>query len=83
LEVAVHKRYAIVLEKAPNNWGAYAPDVPGCIATGPTREVTLTRMHDALQAHIAWMARDGDPIPEPETVVDYVEVEAPARPAAG
>ena len=74
-------RYAVVLEKGPRNWSAYAPDVDGCIATGKTLEEVARRFHEALQAHLEWMARDGDPIPEPAAVVDYAEVEVPT-PAA-
>ena len=54
----------VVLERVTNNYSAYAPDVPGCIATGKTREQTLERMRGALKAHLKLMARDGDPMPE-------------------
>jgi predicted RNase H-like HicB family nuclease len=78
LEEVMTKRYAVVLEKGPRNWSAYVPDVDGCISTGPTAEATLVNIREALQAHLDWMARDGDPIPEPAAVVDYAEVEVPA-----
>jgi predicted RNase H-like HicB family nuclease len=74
----VKKRYAIAIEKGPRNYSAYVLDVDGCVATGPTLEETTRRLREALQAHLEWMARDGDPIPEPSTVADYAEVELPA-----
>jgi predicted RNase H-like HicB family nuclease len=78
----MHKRYAVVLEKALNNYSAYVPDVDGCISTGTTVEETLTNIAEALAFHFRGMAEDGDPIPEPTTVVDYVEVEVPEPVAA-
>ena len=72
------KRYAVVVELAGGNYGAHAPDVPGCISTGATIEETLRRFQEALEFHLEGTAEDGDPIPEPTTVVDYVEVEMPA-----
>lgn len=57
-------KIAVILEKAENNFSAYAPEVPGCIATGPTVEATYRRMQEALEAHLAWLAREGDPMPE-------------------
>ena len=76
------KRYAIAIEKGEQNYSAYVPDVDGCVATGQTVEETTQRLQGALTAHLAWMARDGDPIPEPATSVDYVEVEVPTAVAA-
>jgi predicted RNase H-like HicB family nuclease len=71
------KRYLIVIEKAGNNYGAYAPDVDGCIATGDTVQDTTDMMREALEFHFQGMAEDGDQIPEPAAIVDYVEVEIP------
>lgn len=81
--MTAQKRYAVVLEKAPSNYAAYVPDVDGVISTGATAEEALANIREALQAHLDWMARDGDPIPEPAAVVDYVEVDVPAAVAAG
>lgn len=74
-------RVLVVLEKASHNYSAYAPDVPGCIATGKTVEETLQFMQEALQAHLEWMAQDGDPMPEISAVsaqVLEIEVSTPA-----
>jgi predicted RNase H-like HicB family nuclease len=72
----------VVLEKAQNNYSAYAPDVPGCIATGSTVDETLETMRQALKEHLEWMARDGDEMPEISAVeahVVNVEVSVPAE----
>lgn len=72
------KRYAIVIHKANGNYSAHAPDIDGCIATGKTVEETKREMSEALAFHFEGMAEDGNSIPEPTTVVDYVEVKIPA-----
>ena len=68
------KRYAIVIEKAPSNYAAYVPDLPGCIATGASVEETEELLREAIDLHIAGMREDGLPIPEPASVVEYLEV---------
>jgi len=70
-------RYAIVIEKAARNYSAYAPDVPGCVATGKTVAETLRAMREALEFHLQGISEDGVPIPDPSSVVDYVEVRMP------
>lgn len=71
------RKYLAVIEKAEHNYGAYLPDVPGCVAMGDTVDETLALLQEALAGHFALMAEDGDPIPEPTTTAAYVEVEAP------
>ena len=70
------KRYAIVIEKGATNYGAYVPDLPGCIATGATVEETEDLLREAIALHLAGMREDNLPIPEPSSVVDYLELEA-------
>ena len=67
-------RYAILIEPGPNNYSAYVPDLPGCITTGRTLEEIKRNMVDAISLHLESMQEDGDPIPEPTTLCDYVEV---------
>ena len=67
-------KYAIVIEKAEQNYSAYAPDVPGCIATGATVEETRRKLMEALASHLELMRKAGEPIPQPSTVTDYVQV---------
>jgi len=69
-------RYAIVIEKAENNYGAYVPDLPGCIATGTTIEATEREIREAIEFQLRGLREDGLPIPEPSSRVDYVEVAA-------
>lgn len=68
-------KYAFVIEKAENNYSAYVPDLPGCIATGQTVEETEREIREAIEFHIEGMIQDGLPLPEPRSFVDYAEVE--------
>jgi predicted RNase H-like HicB family nuclease len=68
------KRYAIVIEKAASNYGAYVPDLPGCIATGATVEETEQLLREAIELHIQGMREDGQAVPEPSSVVEYLEI---------
>lgn len=67
-------RYAIVVEKAGNNYSAYVPDLPGCIATGATLDETERLIREAVELHLTGLREDGLPIPQPSSQVDYVEV---------
>jgi len=67
-------RYAIVIEKAENNYSAYVPDLPGCIATGATIEETEALIREAIESHLTGLREDGLPIPLPLSQVEYVEV---------
>lgn len=69
-------RYAIVVEKAGNNFSAYAPDLPGCIATGTTVKEAEKEILAAIQFHIDGLREDGLPIPEPSSVVEYLDIAA-------
>lgn len=70
------KRYAIVVEKAKSNYAAYVPDLPGCVATGATVDETEDRLREAIEVHLQGLREDGLPVPEPMSVVAYVEVPA-------
>jgi predicted RNase H-like HicB family nuclease len=69
-------RYAIVIDKTDNNYGAWAPDLPGCVAVGDTVEEVQQLMQEAIELHLAGMREDGDPIPPPVAQVQYVDVAA-------
>jgi predicted RNase H-like HicB family nuclease len=69
-------RYAIVIEKAENNYAAYVPDLPGCVTTAGTVEETERQIREAIEFHIRGLREDGLPIPEPSSKVNYVEVAA-------
>jgi predicted RNase H-like HicB family nuclease len=70
------KRYAIVVEDAGTNLAAYVLDLPGCVATGRTKEEVEKLIREAVELHLAGMEEDGLPIPEPSSRVEYVEVDA-------
>ena len=74
VEVTELRRFLIIIEKADHNYGAYAPDLPGCIATGKTLEETKRSMAEAVDFHIRGMKEDGLPIPEPTSSCEYVQI---------
>lgn len=69
-------RYAIVIERTENNFSAYVPDLPGCIATGATVEETEAAIREAIAFHIEGMQEDGLPVPSASSQVEYVEIAA-------
>ena len=69
-------RYAVVIEKAAKNYSAYVPDLPGCVATGATVEETEQLIREAIEFHLSGLRDDGNPIPQPSSQVDYVDVAA-------
>ena len=69
-------RYAVVIEQAGNNYSAYVPDLPGCIATGGTKVEVEALIHDAIELHLAGLREDGDALPLPSSQVEYIDVAA-------
>jgi predicted RNase H-like HicB family nuclease len=69
-------RYAVVFEKAEHNYSAYVPDLPGCISTGKTLEETRRFIREAIEFHIEGLRLDGEPVPQPSSECEYVEVAA-------
>lgn len=67
-------RYPIIIEKAENNYAAYSPDVPGCVATGKTIEEVKQQFAEALEFHFEGLREDNEPIPQPNTLLDYIEL---------
>ena len=67
-------KFAVVFEKAENNWAAYVPDVPGCITTGTTLEETERNIREAIEGHLKTLAEYGEPIPRPTSVAKDVDV---------
>ena len=67
-------RFLVVIEKAGNNYSAYSPDLPGCVATGKTREEAERNMHEAIQLHVRGLQEDNLPIPESHSSAEYVAV---------
>jgi predicted RNase H-like HicB family nuclease len=69
-------RYLIILEETSTGYSAYSPDLPGCVATGRTREDVKREMHDAIQFHIEGLRLAGENIPEPRSEASYCDVAA-------
>ena len=69
-------KYAVVIEQSANGYGAWAPDLPGCVAAGKTRAETLRLMRETVELHLEMTRRQGEPMPPPTSTVDIVEVAA-------
>ena len=69
-------RYTIVIEESPANFAVYAPDLPGCVATGATREEAVSEMRRVILFHIESLREHGEPVPEPHCTATIVDVAA-------
>lgn len=67
-------RFLVVIEKTENNYSAYSPDLPGCAATGSTREEVERNMHEAIIMHVQGLREDNLPIPESDAFAEYMAV---------
>ncbi len=70
----MHK-FLVVIEKAGNNYSAYSPDLPGCVATGETKDATEANMQEAIRMHLDGLREDNLPIPQPSASAQYFAVE--------
>ena len=75
-ETAIDLRYAIVIETAENNYSAYVPDLPGCVATGATIAEVESKIREAISFHVEGLLEDGLPIPAASSQVEYIDVAA-------
>ncbi len=69
-------QYLVVIEKGPSSFGAYVPDLPGCVAVGETRAEGAELIHEAIEFHLEGMKEDGLAIPEPHSTSELVDVHA-------
>ena len=76
MEMERKMKYAVVIERAESNYSAYVLDLPGCVATGRSMAEVERRIRSAIEMHLEGIREDGQPIPEPRTAVEYVEVAA-------
>ncbi|HEV2721278.1 MAG TPA: type II toxin-antitoxin system HicB family antitoxin [Thermoanaerobaculia bacterium] len=67
-------RFLVIVEDAGQNYSAYSPDLPGCVATGATQEEAEKNMYEAIQFHIEGLREDGLPIPVSSSIAEYVVV---------
>ena len=68
--------YLVVIEKGPSSFGAYVPDLPGCVAAAESKGEVLTLIKEAIEFHLKGLKEDGQPIPSPASTSEVVEVEA-------
>ncbi len=67
-------RFLIIVEKADENYSAYSPDLPGCVATGKTREEVKRNMQEAIAMHVQGLLEDNLPVPESQASAEYIHV---------
>ncbi len=68
------RRFLVVIEKANGNYSAYSPDLPGCAATGATREEAEQNMHKAIELHVQGLLEDNLPVPESTSFAEYMVI---------
>ena len=68
-------QYMVVVEQGPSSWGAYVPDLPGCIVAGQSRDEVLQLIREAIEVHLEGLKEEGEPIPAPHSSGELVEVE--------
>ena len=68
--------YVVIYEQGPTSWGAWVPDLPGCVATGDTRAEVEQLIREAIDAHIESLREHGEPVPEPFLTAGMVEARA-------
>ena len=69
-------RYAVIVEEGETSFGAYVPDLPGCVAAAETRNEVLRLIEEAIEFHVEGLRQDGQTIPAPSSSIEYVEVRA-------
>jgi predicted RNase H-like HicB family nuclease len=69
-------RYLVVIEKGPTSFGAYVPDLPGCVAAGESKDEVLSLIRESIELHLEGLKEEGQPIPAPASTSELVEVEA-------
>ncbi len=67
-------RYMVIIEKGPDSWGAYVPDLPGCVAAGESREEVVKLIKEAVEFHLEGLREEGQRIPRPSSEIEYVDV---------
>ena len=67
-------KYAIVIERGPTSYGVTVPDLPGCVAVGESLDEAHALIREAIDEHVAFLRDEGQPVPEPATQVEYVDV---------
>lgn len=71
-------QYAVIIEKSATGFGAFVPDLPGCVAVGETEEEVRQLIREAIEFHLDGLRDDGEPIPPPSARVEYIDVQSAA-----
>lgn len=74
-------RFLVIIEKGKQGFGAYSPDLPGCVAVGDTQEEVEKNMREAIVMHLQGMIEDQEPIPSSQTMVEYMDITLPGTAA--
>ena len=69
-------KYMVIIEKGPSSWGAYVPDLPGCVAAGESRDEVVRLLKEAMEFHLEGLKANGDPIPLPSSEIEYIDIPA-------
>jgi len=68
--------YLVVIERGPSSFGAYVPDLPGCVAVGETQEEVEALIREAIAFHIEGLREEGQPLPDPTSTSHVVSIDA-------
>ncbi len=68
--------YVVIIEKGEHSFGAYVPDLPGCVAVGETREEVMNLIREAIEFHVEGLREGGRPVPPPASSIELVRVAA-------
>lgn len=71
-------RYAVIIERGESSYGAYVPDLPGCVAVGDTPEEVKILIQEAIEFHLEGLQEDGELIPQPNSLIEYIEAKISA-----
>jgi predicted RNase H-like HicB family nuclease len=71
-------QYAVIIERSETGFGAFVPDLPGCVAVGETEEEVRQLIREAIEFHLDGLREDGEPVPPPATRVEYIAVQSAA-----
>jgi predicted RNase H-like HicB family nuclease len=71
-------RYAVIIEQGESSYGAYVPDLPGCVAVGDTPEEVKILIQEAIEFHLEGLQEDGESIPQPSSSIEYIEAKISA-----
>ena len=69
-------KYAVIIEKGEDGYGAYVPDLPGCVAAGETKDEVKQFIQEAIEFHIEGLKEDGQSVPKPSSSIEFIEVAA-------